>query len=296
MIQNPQLNITQNPHSKRKNGWFSDTWRRLRKNRLAIVGLIILILMILIAIFAPWVAPYGYDDQNIKAAMIFPCKEYPFGTDNFGRDILSRVIYGSRISMQVGLISVGIALMAGGILGAVAAYFSHMDNIIMRTIDVFMAIPDMLLAIAIAASLGAGMRNLMIAVGVSNVPRFARVVRAAVLTVKEQEFVEAARSIGSSNLRIITTDILPNCLSQIIVQATLGVASAIILGSSLSYLGFGIQAPLPEWGAMLSAGRVYIRTHWYMTVIPGLAIMLAVYALNVLGDGLRDALDPRLKN
>ena len=194
--------------------------------------------------------------------------------------------------MIAGCIDFGI----GVAIGAIAGYFPRMDNPIMRTIDVFMAIPDMLLAIAIATSLGAGMQNLMIAVGVSNIPRFARVVRAAVLTVKEQEYIEAARSIGSSNFRIILTDIIPNCLSPLIVQATLSVASAIIMGSSLSYLGFGIQAPIPEWGAMLSAGRVYIRTHAYQTIIPGLAIMVTVYSLNVLGDGLRDALDPRLKN
>ncbi len=262
---------------------------------MAMVGLVILTLIILMAIFAPLIAPYGYDDQDLDKRLQFPSKEYPFGTDNFGRDQLSRIIYGSRISMQVGLISVSIGLLIGGFLGAIAAYFSRTDNIIMRTIDVFMAIPPMLLAIAIAVSLGAGLRNLMVAVGISNVPLFARVVRAAVLTVKEKEFVEAARSIGSNNFRIITTDILPNCLSPIIVQATLSVASAIIMGSSLCFLGFGVQAPIPDWGGMLSAGRVYIRSHWYMTVFPGLAIMLAVYSLNVVGDGLRDALDPRLK-
>lgn len=281
---------------KRSYRGISEIWRRLKKNKLAMIGLFMLISMILIAVFANVIAPYGYDDQNISKKNMFPCKEHWFGTDNFGRDILSRVIYGARISLRVGLIAVGIAVVVGGGIGAIAGFFSKLDNPIMRVIDVFMAIPDMLLAIAISTSLGGGMLNLMIAVGISNVPRYARVVRAAVLTVKEQEFIEAAHALGASNFRIIVSDILPNCVSQIIVQATLGVASAIILGSSLSYLGFGIQAPIPEWGSMLSAGRVYIRTHWYQTVIPGLAIMFTVYALNVLGDGLRDALDPKLKN
>lgn len=287
-----------NENKDRGQSWnrFLEIWKQLKKNKIAMIGLVILIMLILMAIFADKIAPYGYDDQDISRKNLFPCPAFPFGTDNFGRCILSRIIYGSRISLQVGLISVSIAVLLGGAIGAIAGYYSKLDNFIMRVADMFMAIPDMLLAIAIATSLGAGMRNLMIAVGISNVPRFARVVRASVLTVKEQEYIEAARSIGSSNLRIILSDILPNCLSQIIVQATLGVASAIILGSSLSFLGFGIQAPVPEWGAMLSAGRVYIRTHPYQCIIPGVAIMITVYALNVLGDGLRDALDPRLKN
>lgn len=278
-----------------KHTLFQDFLRRFCKNKLAVTGLVILVLMIACAVFADYIAPYGYNDQNPAMANQFPCAEYWLGTDDFGRDILSRIIYGARISLKVAFVAVSMAVVIGGTIGAVAAYYSKIDNIIMRIVDLFMAIPNVLLAIAIATALGSGERNLMIAVGISSVPMYARIVRAAVLSVKEQEYIEAARSIGASDFRIILGHILPNALSPVIVQATLSVATAIILASSLSYLGFGVQAPLPEWGAMLSSGRQYIRTYWHMTVFPGLAIMLAVYALNVVGDGLRDALDPRMK-
>ena len=262
---------------------------------MAMTGLLILILMITCAIFADTIAPYGYNDQNPQAANQFPSAAHWLGTDDFGRDILSRIIFGTRISLKVAFVAVSMAVILGGTIGATAAYYSRIDNVVMRIVDLFMAIPNVLLAIAIATALGSGERNLMIAVGISSVPMYARIVRAAVLSVKEQEYIEAATSIGASDLRIILGHIIPNALSPVIVQATLSVATAIILASSLSYLGFGVQAPLPEWGAMLSSGRQYIRTYWHMTVFPGLAIMLAVYALNVVGDGLRDALDPKMK-
>ena len=188
-----------------------------------------------------------------------------------------------------------ISVLTGGFLGVIAAYYPKLDNIIMRCMDLFMAIPQMLLAMCIVSALGSSLFNLMLAVGLSSTPKFARVVRASVLATREQEFVEAARAIGASNTRIILHHILPNSISALIVQATLAIAGAIISASALSFLGFGIQAPMPEWGAMLSAGRKYIRTQAYLTVIPGLAIMVVVYALNVVGDGLRDCLDPRLK-
>lgn len=279
----------------KKHTLIKDFLRRFSKNKMAMTGLIILALMIVCAVFADYIAPYGYNEQNPAAANQFPSSEYWLGTDDFGRDILSRIIYGARISLKVAFVAVTMAVVIGGSVGAIAAYYSKVDNIIMRIVDLFMAIPNVLLAIAIATALGSGETNLMIAVGISSVPMYARIVRAAVLTVKEQEYIEAARSIGASNIRIILKHIIPNALSPVIVQATLSVATAIILASSLSYLGFGVQAPLPEWGAMLSSGRQYIRTYWHMTVFPGLAIMLAVYALNVVGDGLRDALDPRMK-
>lgn len=281
---------------KRTSLWL-DVWRRLVKNKAAMVGLAIIIIMVLCAIFADVIAPYGYDDQDLSQKMQFPSSQHILGTDNFGRDILSRIIYGSRISLQVGLVSVAVSIVVGGIFGAVAAFYGgKTDNVIMRFMDILMAIPGMLLAIAIAAALGPGLGNMMIAIGVGSVPGYARVVRASVLTVRDEEFVEAARSIGASDFRIILRHIIPNALAPIIVQATLGVAGAILSCASLSFLGLGITPPTPEWGAMLSSARQYIRNYWYMATFPGIAIMLTVYALNVLGDGLRDALDPRLKN
>ena len=279
----------------KKHTMLSEIWRRFKKNKQAIVGLIVLIIFILVAIFAKQIAPYWYDDQDASHAMIGPCAQYPFGTDNLGRDVLSRLIYGSRYSLSIGFLAVGISVLTGGFLGVIAAYYPKLDNIIMRCMDLFMAIPQMLLAMCIVSALGSSLFNLMLAVGLSSTPKFARVVRASVLATREQEFVEAARAIGASNTRIILHHILPNSISALIVQATLAMAGAIISASALSFLGFGIQAPMPEWGAMLSAGRKYIRTQAYLTVIPGLAIMVVVYALNVVGDGLRDCLDPRLK-
>lgn len=279
----------------KKHTMLSEIWRRFKKNKQAVVGLIVLIIFILVAIFAKQIAPYWYDDQDASRAMIGPCAQYPFGTDNLGRDVLSRLIYGSRYSLSIGFLAVGISVLTGGFLGVIAAYYPKLDNIIMRCMDLFMAIPQMLLAMCIVSALGSSLFNLMLAVGLSSTPKFARVVRASVLATREQEFVEAARAIGASNTRIILHHILPNSISALIVQATLAMAGAIISASALSFLGFGIQAPMPEWGAMLSAGRKYIRTQAYLTVIPGLAIMVVVYALNVVGDGLRDCLDPRLK-
>lgn len=279
----------------KKHSMLSEIWRRFRKNHHAVVGLAVLVLFVLIAVFAEQLAPFGYDDQDASRAMIAPCMEYPFGTDNLGRDVLSRLIYGSRYSLSIGFLAVGISVLTGGFLGVIAAYYPKLDNIIMRCMDLFMAIPQMLLAMCIVTALGSSLFNLMLAVGLSSTPKFARVVRASVLATREQEFVEAARAIGAGNWRIILHHILPNSISSLIVQATLAMAGAIISASALSFLGFGIQVPMPEWGAMLSAGRKYIRTQAYLTVIPGLAIMVVVYALNVVGDGLRDCLDPRLK-
>ncbi len=280
----------------KKSSLLRETWHRLNKSKLAMFGFWFLIFLVLVAIFGPLIAPYGYDDQNPDEALQFPSKEHWFGTDDFGRDILSRMIYGSRVSLSVGFITVAFSATIGCALGALAAFYSKADNVIMRVIDVIQGIPYLILAIAIAAALGSGIRNMMIAVGISTIPLYARVTRAAVLTEKGQEYVEAARSIGASSTRIIIKHIFPNALSPIIVQATLGVANAILLASVLSFMGLGIQPPSPEWGAMLSTGRRYMRDYWHMTIIPGVALMLVVYALNTLGDGLRDSLDPRLKN
>ena len=287
----------ENKRANKKKSQLGEVWFRLKKDKLALVGLTILILLILMAIFAGVIAPYEYDEQNLNNILQSPNKEHLFGTDEFGRDIFSRIIYGSRISLQVGFIAVSIAAIIGGFLGAVAGYFSgKTDNIIMRAMDILLSIPQMLLAISIVAALGSGLTNLMIAVGISSIPQYARIVRAAVISIKNEEFVEAAKATGSGDLRIIFRHILPNCLAPIIVQATLGVALAILTAAGLSFIGLGIEPPTPEWGSMLSGGRGYIRDYSYMTLFPGLAIVITIFALNVLGDGLRDALDPKLRN
>ncbi|MEG2174126.1 MAG: ABC transporter permease [Oscillospiraceae bacterium] len=280
-----------------KHGPLRNIWRRLCQRRLAVFGMAVLALLVLLAIFADVIAPYPYDLQNYSATFQFPSWKHPFGTDNFGRDILSRVIYGTRISLQIGVISLTGGAVLGCMLGAVAGYFGGvLDTVIMRLTDILMSIPKTVLAIAIATTLGPGLTNAMIAISISSIPNFARVVRASTLTVRNQEYVEAAIAIGASHSRIIFRYILPNVMAPIIVQATLGVGTAIILAASLSFLGLGIQPPAPEWGSMLSSARGFIRDQWYMVLFPGLAIMLTVLALNLFGDGLRDALDPKLKN
>ncbi|WP_053956422.1 ABC transporter permease [Inediibacterium massiliense] len=283
--------------STKKRSQYLEVWRRLKQNRFAMIGLFIIIMLILSAIFASFIAPYGIDDQDLLNTLQTPSKNHWMGTDNFGRDIFSRIIYGSRISLQVGFISVGIAMIIGGALGAIAGYYGRkLDNIIMRIMDILLAIPSTLLAISIVAALGHGLKNVMIAVGIASIPSYARIVRASVLTLKDQEFVEAAKAVGANNTRIILKHIIPNSMAPIIVQATLGVASAILSAAGLSFIGLGIQLPTPEWGAMLSSGRQFIRDYPHMTAFPGLAIMITIFGLNLLGDGLRDALDPKLKN
>lgn len=281
---------------RKAKGQIADVWFRLKKNKLSLVGLGILVVLILMAIFADFIAPFDYDTQNLSNTFQSPNMDHLFGTDEFGRDIFSRVIYGSRISLQVGVIAVGIALIIGGFLGAVAGYFSgRIDNFIMRIMDILLSIPQMLLSIAIVASLGNSLGNLMIAVGVSSIPQYARIVRASVMSIKNQEFVESAKAAGSGDLRIIFKHVLPNSLAPVIVQATLGIGLAILTAAGLSFIGLGIKPPTPEWGAMLSGGRMYIRDYSYMTFFPGLAIVITIFGFNVLGDGLRDALDPKLK-
>lgn len=273
------------------------TWRRLKRSKMAMCGLVIIGLLFITAIFAEFIAPYPYAQQNLKETFQYPSIRHLFGTDDFGRDIFSRIVYGARISLEVGFLSVGISIIIGGFLGAIAGYYGgKLDQLIMRSMDILLSIPSILLAISIVAALGPGLVNLMIAVGISSIPRYARIVHASVLTIRDYEFVEAARAVGSSDLRIIFKHILPNCLAPLIVQSTLGVATAIIVAAALSFIGLGIQPPVPEWGAMLSGGRSFIRNYWFMTVFPGMAIMITVFGLNLLGDGLRDALDPKLKN
>jgi peptide/nickel transport system permease protein len=269
---------------------------RLRRNYLAIIGFAVLLVLILTAVFAEQLAPFGYSDQDYMMIRKPPSAEHLLGTDEFGRDVLSRLIFGSRISLQVGLIAVSISLIAGGAIGAVAGYFGgKIDNFLMRIMDVQLAIPTILLAIVISSALGPGLFNLMVAVGITSIPRFARLMRASVLSVKNMEFIEAARAMGASHLRIILLYILPNCMAPLIVQSTLSVANAILFAATLSFLGLGIQPPFPEWGGMLSAARPYLRNSAYLSIFPGLAIMITIVSLNCIGDGLRDALDPKQK-
>ena len=280
----------------KKQSQIKEIFKRFKRNRMAVFGLVVIILLILCALFPSVIAPYGYDDQNLSEQFIAPCLAHPFGTDNFGRDILSRVIYGCRISLLIGLISVSISCVLGVILGCIAGYYGNkVDNLVMRFIDIMLAIPQMLLAMSIVAALGIGTENLILAIAIGSVPGYARIVRGSILSVKGQEYIEAARSIGASDFRIITRHIVPNCLAPIIVQATMSIASPILSTASMSFIGLGIEPPTPEWGSMLSAGRAYLRDHWFVVTFPGVAIMLTVFAFNLFGDGLRDALDPKLK-
>ncbi|MCD8221609.1 MAG: ABC transporter permease [Clostridiales bacterium] len=291
-------NTTADIGSEKKKSQVLEVWKRLCRNKTAVLGLIIVIMLVLIGIFAPIV--FDYDTQVIKTdyanTLQGPSAQHPFGTDEMGRDILIRVLYGTSTSLSIGVITVIISLAIGLVLGSASGYFGgRVDMVIMRIMDIFLAIPGTLLAICIVASLGNSITNLIIAMAVSSVPKFARVVRGAVMPVRDAEYVEAARAIGAKDSTIIFHDVLPNSLAPIIVQTTLEVASVILSIAGLSFLGLGIPAPRPEWGAMLSSARTYIRDYSYMCLFPGLAIMITILSLNLLGDGLRDALDPRLR-
>lgn len=282
----------------KKRSMSSEIWHRLCRNKPAMLGLVILIILVLCALFADVIADYETKviAQNLSERLQGPSAEHWFGTDEFGRDIFARLVHGARVSLRVGLISVTVSLVIGGALGAFAGYYGgRVDNIIMRIMDIFLAVPSILLAITIVAALGTSLVNVMLAIGISGVPNYARIVRAAVMGVKDQEFVESARAVGASSTTIIFREIIPNCMAPVIVQATLSVAGAILSTASLSFIGLGVQPPDPEWGAMLSSGRNFLRDAVHLTLFPGLAIVVTILSLNLLGDGLRDALDPRLK-
>ncbi len=266
----------------------------LRRRPLPLMGGMIVVGLVVIAILAPLLAPFDPIEQDLYGRLAPPSYEHPMGTDDFGRDILSRVIYGSRISLRIGLICISIALSAGTTLGLVAGYKGGLsDTLIMRVVDIMLAFPAILLAIGIVAVIGPGIENVMIAVSIVLVPQFARLVRAQVLTLRELAYVEAARALGSSDTRIVLLSILPNCVAPLIVQTSLSLATAILDAAGLSFLGLGAQPPTPEWGAMLNSGReLLLKAPWVMT-FPGLAIFLVALGLNLFGDGLRDALDPR---
>lgn len=283
---------------RRKRSQLSLIWFRFRKNKLAMLGLIIFLMMIFMAAY---VSIFGDYEKAITMDMPnklqTPSAAHLFGTDQFGRDILMRMMFGARISLSVGLLTMVLSLVVGSLIGAAAGYYGgKVDNLLMRIMDVFLAIPSTLLAISIVAALGQGMFNLLLATAVSQIPAFARVVRSAILTVKGQDYIEAARACGMRGGRIILRHILPNAMGPIIVQATLNIARTILGISSLSFVGLGISPPTPEWGSMLSEGKTMMRYYHHLILIPGAAIALAVMSLNLIGDGLRDALDPRLKN
>ncbi len=272
---------------------------RLSKNKLAMFGLLLLIIMILIAIFADLIVDYDKMaiGQNIQQRLQKPSAEHWFGTDHFGRDIFARVVHGTRISLSLGIFAMVIAVAAGSVLGAISAYYGGMtDNVIMRFMDILLAIPPILMSISIVSALGQSMTNLLIALSIAYVPVFARVIRSSILSVKGQEFVEAAKACGTGDARIIFKHIIPNAIGPIIVQATLAMGSTILIISSLSFMGLGVKPPAPEWGTMLYEGRDFIRQAPYLILFPGAAITISVISLNLLGDGLRDALDPRLKD
>jgi peptide/nickel transport system permease protein len=283
---------------------WQEGWRRFKKQKLAVTGLVIILFFILIAIIAPWITPDvqdssrpKYDNQNLMEGLKPPSAQHWFGTDDFGRDIFTRVVYGARISLWVGFFAVVGSMIVGTVLGLVAGFYGRwIDMLISRIFDIMLAFPGILLAIAIVAALGASLQNALIAIAIINIPNFGRLVRSRVLSLKEEEFIMAARAQGMKNGRIIFHHILPNSLAPIIVQGSLGVATAILEAAALGFLGMGAQPPDPEWGKMLADSRAYIQNAPWTVVFPGIAILLTVLGFNLLGDGLRDALDPKMKN
>ncbi|MFP3391601.1 ABC transporter permease [Brevibacillus sp. SIMBA_076] len=269
---------------------------RFKKNKRALYGFWMVILCLLVAVLAKWIAPYDPIEQNMDVMLEGPSWSHPFGTDEFGRDILSRIIHGTQISLMTGFVGVLIAVVIGVALGTISGYFGGLaDSLIMRIMDIFMAFPSFLLALAIVSVLGPGMVNVMIAIGIFSVPTFARLSRSSVIAIKDKEYIEAVKAMGGSHFHIIVNHVIPNSIAPIIVLSTMRIATAIITAAGLSFLGMGAQPPTPEWGAMLSTGREYLRVAPHVSTMPGLAIMFLVLGFNMLGDGLRDALDPKMK-
>jgi peptide/nickel transport system permease protein len=282
---------------RKKRSKLAEIWKQLQKNKIAIVALFVIVFVLLVAIFAPLLAPYPYDLQDALHPFAPSSREHLLGTDRLGRDVLSRLIYGTSQSLQVGTISTGIAAVIGILIGAIAGYFGGWkDNLIMRLLDIYQSIPMFLLCVTLAAVLGPSLRNAVIAIGVGSVPGFARLMRASILSVREMDYIEAAQSINAGNTRIILKHVIPNAISPLIVSITMGIGSSALAGAGLSFIGLGVQPPIPEWGAMISDARNYMRGHATLALYPGICVMITVLAFNLLGDGLRDALDPRMKN
>jgi peptide/nickel transport system permease protein len=307
MSSNAELNLEQarsasgslvlaDESGRRQTSLWGDAARRLRHDKAAIAGLAIIVLLVLVAIFASVIAPHSPTDQSFINKFKPPSSEYLLGTDEFGRDNLTRIIYGSRVALRVGLVPVAFAFVLGIAAGLAAGYYGGtIDQILMRLTDILLAFPWLLLAIGIVAILGPGINNVIIAVGIIYIPAFTRIVRASVLSIKEKEYVEAARAIGQPDLQIMTKHILSNAWAPIIVLATLSVGQAIIYAAGLSFIGLGTQPPAADWGVMLESGHEFLRDSPWMGLFPGLAILLTVLAFNLFGDGLRDALDPRIR-
>jgi peptide/nickel transport system permease protein len=269
---------------------------RLRKNKLAVTGLAIILFLVFVAVFAPLLAPHHPYEQVLEQALLAPSLEYPFGTDDFGRCIFSRVIYGTRLSLAIGVVVTTISAVVGITLGMLAGFYGGVvDEVIMRIVDIFLAFPGLILALVIAGLLGPGMFNVLFALALVGWMGYARVVRGAVLAEKEKEFVETAKALGASDFYIMCRHLLPNVLAPVIVMATLGIGQTILAAAGLSFLGLGAQPPVPVWGSMLNDGKAYLQTAPHLTIFPGLAIMITVLAFNFLGDGLRDLFDPRLR-
>ena len=282
----------------KKNSQAKEIWRRFRKSKTAMLGLVLLIFVVGIAVFADVIVPYeNAIAQDIPNRLQGPSEAHWFGTDEAGRDLFARIVHGSRYSLAIGIITTIVSMIIGGLLGAVAAYYGGwVDNVIMRITDVIMTVPPILLSLAVVAALGANLRNLLIAITVSCVPGIIRMVRSVVLGVVEEDYIEAARSYGTSDMRIILKYVIPNALGPIIVTATMNVATMILSASGLSFLGMGVQPPAPEWGALLSDAETYMFSAPHLLYIPGLFIVIAALSFNLAGDGLRDALDPKLKD
>ncbi len=271
-------------------------FKRLITDKTAIVAFCILLALTIVAILAPYISPYSYSKIDGKSICATPSLAHPFGCDELGRDILSRLMYGGRFSLSVGILSVAFSAVFGIIIGAISGFFGGwVDNIIMRILDIVQSIPNMLMAMLIAAVMGSGFINTVVAIGVSGIPNIARMMRANILSIREREYVEAAISINCRNARIIAKHVVPNAISPVLIAIMLGIGGNILVAASLSFIGLGVQPPTPEWGAMLSDARQYIRDYPHMVLFPGLVIMVAVLSFNLFGDALRDALDPKLK-
>lgn len=272
------------------------TIMNILRNKLALVGLIIVLILVIVAVFAPFLAPHNPNEQSLDQVLKRPCINYPFGTDEFGRCILSRIIFGTRVSLEIGVAVATVSAITGVVLGLVAGFYGGViDEIIMRGVDVFLAFPGLVFALVVAGLLGPGMFNVILALALVGWMGYARVVRGVVLAEKEKEFVETARALGASNFYIMYHHLLPNVITPVIIMISIGIGYAILAAAGLSFLGVGVQPPTPVWGSMLSYGKDYLQTAPHLTILPGVAIMITVLAFNFLGDGLRDLLDPRLK-